>query len=441
MRDDLAPNWERWSLADVGEWVGGGTPSSTNEAYWGGKIPWVSPKDMKVNEITSAQDRITQAAVDNSAAKMIPANSVLLVTRSGILAHSLPVAINRVPVTVNQDLKAIIPVRVIDAKYLSWALRAFERAILTTCSKHGTTVHSVEMSALKALVIPVPPMAEQRRIGAKIEELFSELDRSVEDLHCARRQLFVYRQALLKQAFDGKPTAELPSLLKEPMSNGYSGKPVSGPTRFKVLSLSATTTGVFQRQHYKYLNEEGLAKRDIWCEPGDILVQRGNTSEYVGVPAVYTGLSREFIFPDLMIRLRADRNCVDPRYLYYALSSPGIRNFLRSKAKGSAGTMPKISQAILSSVKIPVCELQVQRSLVQALDEDFSRVSMMEKVIHEETNRANVLRRSILQMAFAGKLVPHDYAGTHRATPLSGANVQRKNAPKRRSGRRAREVV
>jgi type I restriction enzyme, S subunit len=208
MSDPLPINWEQWRLADVGEWFGGGTPSSSNPGFWNGNIPWVSPKDMKVANITSAQDRITVAAVQNSAVKLISTGSVLFVTRSGILAHSFPVATTKVQVTVNQDLKAITPVEVVNHDYLAWLLRAFERQILTTCSKHGTTVHSIEIRSLKELLVPVPPPTEQRRIVMKVEELFSELDKGVESLKTARERLKAYRQAVLKHAFEGKLTAD-----------------------------------------------------------------------------------------------------------------------------------------------------------------------------------------------------------------------------------------
>lgn len=206
MSDNLPPQWETWRLADTGVWSGGGTPSSSNDAYWDGDVPWVSPKDMKVHRIATSQDKITQSAVVNSAAKLLPIGSVLFVTRSGILAHSLPVATTKVEVTVNQDLKAISPVEVIDTEYLAWALRASERRILNTCTKHGTTVHSVEMPALKELKVPVAPYPEQRRIVAKIEELFSELDKGIESLKLAREQLKIYRLLVLNRAFEGRLT-------------------------------------------------------------------------------------------------------------------------------------------------------------------------------------------------------------------------------------------
>src|SRR5689334_8067311 len=95
-------------LSDLVQFVGGGTPSKSKPEYFEGDIPWVTPKDMKATQIRSAQDRITQEALDNSATRLIPENSVLVVVRSGVLKHSLPVAINRVPVAINQDLKALI---------------------------------------------------------------------------------------------------------------------------------------------------------------------------------------------------------------------------------------------------------------------------------------------------------------------------------------------
>ena len=109
---------------------------------------------------------------------------------------------------VNQDLKAITPYEGIDAEYLAWALRAFQRQVLNQCSKHGTTVHSIELPRFRNFEIPVAPRHEQHRIVAKIEELFSELDKGVESLKTARAQLKVYRQAVLKHAFEGKLTAQ-----------------------------------------------------------------------------------------------------------------------------------------------------------------------------------------------------------------------------------------
>jgi type I restriction enzyme S subunit len=175
---------------------------------------------MKRPKLSTAQDLITEAAVKGSATSLIEAGSVLMVTRSGILSHSLPVAVNVVPVALNQDIKAVTPSPVTDGSYLWFAFKCYERDILNECRKGGTTVHSIEFPSLLEFSIPLPPLAEQKRIVAKIEELFSELDAGEESLRRARRQLGVYRQSLLKQAFEGKLTEgwrkQNPDLLEAP---------------------------------------------------------------------------------------------------------------------------------------------------------------------------------------------------------------------------------
>ena len=204
----LPESWAVLPLGHIGVWNGGGTPAKSNPAFWNGDIPWASPKDVKVARLWDSSDHISSSAVEASTTMVIPKRSVLVVTRSGILAHTLPVATNEIPLAINQDLKAITPFAGIDAEFLAWALRALQRRILKECSKHGTTVHSIEVPRLQAFDVPLAPANEQRRIVAKIEELFSELDKGIESLKTARRQLEVYRQSVLKHAFEGKLTAQ-----------------------------------------------------------------------------------------------------------------------------------------------------------------------------------------------------------------------------------------
>jgi type I restriction enzyme S subunit len=205
---DLPPGWALAKTADLGEWVGGGTPSTTNPAFWDGPIPWVSPKDMKANVIRETIDGITEAAIAQSAAKRVAAGSVLIVTRSGILAHTLPVAVNAKTCALNQDLKALEVADGIHVDFIAWGLRAFEQRILDGCRKGGTTVHSIEMPRLLAFSLPIAPSNEQRRIVERIEAMFDRIDRGVESLRKARATLGLYRQSLLKSAFDGRLTAD-----------------------------------------------------------------------------------------------------------------------------------------------------------------------------------------------------------------------------------------
>lgn len=300
---------------------------------------------------------------------------------------------------------------VMHAKYLMYFLMTHASQLEIDRMKTGINDSGLNLThdRFAKLKVPLAPILEQRRIASKIEELFSEMDKGIETLTTTREQLNAYRYSVLKYAFaEAKESRLLPTVLAEPMSNGYSGKPVQKVTPWRVLSLSATTSGIFHAEYFKYLDEPGLESRDIWCDHGDVLVQRGNTIEYVGVPALYTGKPREFIFPDLMIRLRANPEIILPTYLCYAMSTSAIRNEMRSKAKGSAGTMPKISQKILAQLKIPYCKPDVQRRITRQIEALNSHASAIEADIEVQLTKASALRESILKQAFSGQLVAQD---------------------------------
>ncbi|MBP6187748.1 MAG: restriction endonuclease subunit S [Azonexus sp.] len=202
----LPESWCVATLNDIARPFGGSTPSKSDASFWtDGTVPWVSPKDMKVFELRGSEDLVSEKAL--ARLSLIPEGSILVVVRSGILSRILPVAINHLPVTINQDMRAFVPAPEISARFIAWQLLANQREILGKCSKDGTTVASIEAVALASFPFALPPAAEQHRIVAKIEELFSELDQGVASLKTAREQLKVYRQSLLKNAFEGKLTA------------------------------------------------------------------------------------------------------------------------------------------------------------------------------------------------------------------------------------------
>jgi type I restriction enzyme S subunit len=161
---------------------------------------------MKSDLIDDSEDHVTEAALDRLS--VVPAESILVVVRSGILSRTLPVAQTKVPVTINQDMRAFVPHGGISAAYLAWQLRANEREILGTCSKDGTTVASIEGPALARFPLVVAPADEQTRIVAKLEELLSDLDAGVAELKAAQKKLQQYRQSLLKAAVEGALTTD-----------------------------------------------------------------------------------------------------------------------------------------------------------------------------------------------------------------------------------------
>jgi len=166
--DNLPSGWEFISLTDLGFFVGGKTPSTNKPAFWNGEIPWVSAKDMKSDSIMDSEDHITEAGL-NSGLALIPAQSILMVVRSGILRRTFPVAINKVPCTINQDLKALVPFAKGYATYVAMMLKGFESFILSKLAKKGMTVESIVIDEFTSALFPFPPLVEQKRIVARIE--------------------------------------------------------------------------------------------------------------------------------------------------------------------------------------------------------------------------------------------------------------------------------
>lgn len=201
---ELPRGWEIKRLDDIGSWKGGGTPSKARKDFWeNGEILWVSPKDMKSKVIHETIDKITREAVAGSTAQLIPKGSILFVVRSGILRRTLPVAVTVSPVTVNQDLKALIPTNVL-ADYIYYYVEAKNDDIRKTCSKDGTTVESIETSLLKNYQIPICSSEEQQMIVQEVESRLSVSDKIAETITNSLQQAEALRQSILKQAFEGR---------------------------------------------------------------------------------------------------------------------------------------------------------------------------------------------------------------------------------------------
>ncbi|EHI9301226.1 restriction endonuclease subunit S [Vibrio vulnificus] len=167
---ELPSGWEWCSLSSLGHFFGGKTPSKSNSSFWGGDVLWVTPKDMKRTHIDDSEDKITQAGVDSGLA-LIEVNSLMCVTRSGILRRHFPVALAKKQCTVNQDLKVLSFYDKSVADYVLLMMQGFEQHILDKLTKTGTTVESLKFDEFSVYPFMLPPLKEQRRIVSKVEDL------------------------------------------------------------------------------------------------------------------------------------------------------------------------------------------------------------------------------------------------------------------------------
>ena len=350
----------------------GGTPKSDVEDYWGGGVPWATLVDLPatdfISEITTTKRTISDKGLRESSAKMIPANSVVVSTRATIGR----IAINRVSIATNQGFKNVIiedPARAVP-EYIALALTKLVPTMQAWAT--GGTFAEISKSKFCELEIPLPPLEVQKEIVAEIEGYQKVING-------ARAVLDHYRPHI--PIHPDWPMVELAEVIEGKPKNGYSGKPVDHATNLKVLSLSATTSGTLDLSKFKFLDEEIPLNSPCRCQKGDIYLQRGNTAELVGTAALFDVDDSNYIYPDLMIRVRADETKILSRYLLTVLKSQPVRDFLTRNAVGAAGSMPKINQGIVERVPVPLPPLTTQQAIVAEIEAEQALVAANPELI------------------------------------------------------------
>ena len=374
---DVRPVNSTWPFVRIGDStmfrvVSGGTPKSTIHEYWDGNIAWATlvdlPPDNLITEISSTRRTISDYGLSKSSAKLIPENSVIVSTRATIGR----IAINRIPLATNQGFKNIVieDSRRAAAEYVALALTRLVPTMGAWAS--GGTFKELSKTNFCKLQIPLPPLEVQKEIVSEIEGYQRIIDgaRCVVDNY--RPYITVDRDW---------PVVQLDEVIRGKLRNGYSGKPVPYKTNLKVLSLSATTSGRLDISQYKHLDEDIPVDSPYRCRRGDIYIQRGNTAELVGTAAIFDIDEPNFVYPDLMIRVRADETKIGRQFLLYVLQSDPVRKYLTRSATGAAGSMPKINQKIVKRISIPLPSITRQQAIVAEIESERALVSANHELI------------------------------------------------------------
>ena len=198
---------------------------------------------------------------------------------------------------------------------------------------------------------------------------------------------------------EGWKWVRLGEIIKDSPRNGYSPKAVDFETPIKTLKLGAVTYGIFDASEFKYINEEIPKDAHCWLKNGDILIERSNSIEYVGICAIYTGKDDEFMYPDLLMRFRT-QDILSKQYIHTALISPFNRSYFMNSAKGAQKTMPKINQDCVVNTMIPLPPLKEQDAIVNKVETLLAKVVELEKQITERETLTKQLIQSIMKDAF-----------------------------------------
>lgn len=344
---------------------------------------------------------------------------------------------------------------IIKPEYLKYWLSCslYEELLESQKLIKGTTQKFIPLKNLRSLPVPLPPLNEQYRIVKKIETLTTHSRKAREALDAIPPLLDQFRQSVLAAAFRGDLTVDwqienpdmdwhptvLGKVLSEKPRNGFSPKGVDYPTKVKSFTLSATTSGVFKPEYIKYVDEEIPNDSYLWLEPGDVLVQRANTLEYVGTSAIYSEKKGEFIYPDLVMKLKAKPECLDHKFLHYFLSFRQTRAYFKANATGTAGNMPKINQKIVISTPINLPCIEEQKVIVNRIEKLFNTIQSIESNLIYGIAESERLNRSILAKAFRGELVPQDPTDEPATLLLNRIRTERAKTQKTKKSQRKKK--
>jgi type I restriction enzyme S subunit len=197
----IPEHWALHKLKYLARFSGGGTPSRDVAEYWGGSIPWVSPKDMKSETIHSAEELITESGLSGSTTSLVSPGQILLVVRSGILKHTIPVAINEVEVALNQDMKAIhFDSKLCESRFFLRWIQGFNHDLLQAWLKQGATVESIDQDLLVNTIVPTPPYAERQKIVSYLDREITRIDGLISKKFSFIELISEKRQALITRA-------------------------------------------------------------------------------------------------------------------------------------------------------------------------------------------------------------------------------------------------
>lgn len=322
----------------------------------------------------------------------------------------------------------------------------FHDQFMRTVSGVGGSLMRARPAEAGKINVPVPPLAEQRRIVAKLDALTPRLARARAELDrvpmLARRLRETAVETMLGKTGAvpiGWAQTSIGAIVSEGPSNGWSPKSEPSATGALTLKLTATTSGRLRLDEnaVKRILENPTATSRYWLRSGDVLVQRANALEHVGATAIYEGPAQTYIYPDLMMRLRFSEPTL-ARLVWYRLNSPSTRQYLRDRATGTAGNMPKISGAVLREVPVALPPENERPDAVASLDATFARADRLEAEAARARALIDRLESAILARAFRGELVPQDPNDEPTSVLLDRIRAERAAAPKAKRGRRAK---
>ncbi|BBC25442.1 restriction endonuclease subunit S [Pseudanabaena sp. ABRG5-3] len=435
----MLKDWIEVELGDVCFTTSGGTPSRSKSEYYKGTIPWVKSGELNYGLILDTEEHISDEAITNSSAKIFPEGTLLIALYGATIGK---LSILGVPATTNQAICGIYKNELFETKFLFNYLFHKRQKLIEQGT--GGAQPNISQAILKKLSLPLAPLPEQRAITAKIEQLFSELDNGIANLKAAKSKLEIYRQAILKQAFEGELTKEWREKQTKNHGNHVNQKNHSTDSLpetwkwVKLENLAVVGTGATpKRGESNYWQNGSIA----WITSGalnDLYVKEA--SEFITEAAIKETNCK--IFPkgslliamygegktrgkcsELMISAATNQAIASieindefkeyKKYVKWFL----LKNYDDIRMLSSGGVQPNLNLTIVKNTKLPLCPIEEQNQIVQEIETRLSVCDKLNESIDQSLEKAQALRQSILKKAFEGKLLSQDELQNCRQQP------------------------
>lgn len=402
------------SLQEVAKIISGQSPNSKYYNTEGNGIPFFQGKA----DFGSLYPKVRVYCTNPI--KVAEKDDILLSVRAPVG----PTNLSPGKVCIGRGLTAIRPTEQIKLKYLLYFFKCFE--IQLQGKGMGTTFKAITQDVIKNIKVPVPTLPEQERIVARIEELFSELDKAVETLKTTKQQLAVYRQAVLKEAFEGSFTVHRSCDLKLEWSSKEETKNLPAiPKEWRYIALSKlgdlgrgkskhrprNDPKLFEEGKYPFLQtsevkaakqyitefskmygEFGLQQSKLWPKGTLCITIAANIAEtaFLGIDAC---------FPDSVVGFTPNENII-PKYIKHFIESQKLRLW----AFAPATAQKNINLNTLENLIVPYCSVEEQKDVVAEIETRMSTCDSIEKTVDTSLQQVEAMRHSILKQAFEGEV-------------------------------------
>lgn len=458
---ELPSGWVVCQLSDIGHIVTGKTPSTKEPRFYGGEIPFIKPGDLdQSGPVISTEVYLTDDGLAEVPA--LPPDSIV-VTCIGNLGK---VGITTKLSASNQQINAVVPDQGVDPTYIFHYCKTLKPWLESESS--ATTISIVNKGIFSTAPIPLPPLAEQTRIAAKLDELLAQVDTLKARIDGIPALLKRFRQSVLAAAVSGRLTEEwrvqnvgladeaslpenqhediwpkisLKSLIAS-LEQGWSPKCESDSVAeaeeaWAVIKTTSIQPIEFYPSENKRLPESLSPRPELSVQAGDLLITRAGPRSRAAVCCYVKKTQPYLMVCDKAYRFRTQASVMDGRLLCLFLNSPQYISLLDDLKTGISESGMNLTMRKFQELQIPHPSLEEQAEIVRRVEQLFAFADQLQAKVGEAKTRIDRLTQSILAKAFRGELVPQDPNDEPASELLARITAQRANATKAKRGRKS----